>query len=543
MDYWHSLAGRLFKIVFSAYMVLAVIVTLVQLSIEYSATQRIIINDIDSLGKSFSGGVSGAMWEMDRPLLNIMARGMAQSATITGVRISGPDGEIIASVGETPQLTFAPIGILLAPFQYNITLLTKDTSNGVRSLGEMVIYSHRRVAFERVKYSLIVILINSIVKTCGLWLIFYVVITRVLSRPLSQMTEMVSQIKFASESNEMVSLKYPYRDELGVLAESVNKMQERLRKAHLELESVNTSLEETVAERTQRLSEMLKFNETILLDSPLPMGVYLFDGSCVLANSAYAMLFRTTTDRLMSLDFNEIDNLYMNGFRAHCLEALADGDSKNVDIKSFTASSRRRYLECRIIPTFTNGEAHLLVQLIDITERKQVEKDLRREAFHDSLTGLPNRRLLHKRLLHAMHTSSSQNTYFGVVFIDVNKFKQLNDTHGHEVGDKMLVEVASRLKNCVRSTDTIARLGGDEFVILLEGLGSELIEATNLGGLIAEKIQYALSSEYFLGDIRYLSSASIGVRVFMGEKDDPEQIIKIADEAMYEMKKASARTK
>ena len=99
------------------------------------------------------------------------------------------------------------------------------------------------------------------------------------------------------------------------------------------------------------------------------------------------------------------------------------------------------------------------------------------------------------------------------------------------------------MKNCVRSTDTIARLGGDEFVILLEGLGSELIEATNLGGLIAEKIQYALSSEYFLGDIRYLSSASIGVRVFMGEKDDPEQIIKIADEAMYEMKKASARTK
>ena len=543
MDYWHSLAGRLFKIVFSAYMTLAVIVTIAQLSIEYSTTQGMILRDIGSLGKSFSGSVSEAMWEMDRPLLNTMAKGLSQSSTVTGVRISNSNGDIIAAVGETPSLYSASTGNLLSSFQYDVTRITKVTPSGVRTLGEMVIFSDRRVAFERVKYSLIVILINSIVKTCGLWIIFYVVITRVLSRPLSQMTEMVSQIKFASESNDLVSLEYPYRDELGVLAESVNKMQERLKKAHLELESVNTSLEETVAERTQRLSEMLKFNETILLDSPLPMGVYLFDGSCVLANSAYAMLFGTTTDRLMSLDFNELDNLYMNGFRAHCLEALADGDSKNVEIKSFTASSRRLYLECRIIPTFTNGEAHLLVQLVDITERKQVEKDLRREAFHDSLTGLPNRRLLHKRLLHAMHTSSIQNTYFGVIFIDVNKFKELNDTHGHEVGDKMLVEVASRLQNCVRSTDTIARLGGDEFLILLEGLGADLIEATNLGGLIAEKIQYALSAEYFLGDIRHLSSASIGVRVFMGEKDDPEQIIKIADEAMYEMKKASASTR
>ena len=538
MDYRNSLAGRLFRWVFSAYLVLAVIVTITQLVIEYSTIQRLIGSDLASLGKSFNGGVAGAMWELDRPLMTTMARGIAQSSIVTGVCITSADGESFAAVGNVPTRTSSESGHIFAHYQSNSSRLLKQTRSGVRDIGQLTIFSDRSVALERIRHSFIIILINSIVKTVGLWIIFYLVITRGLSRPLSKMTEVVSQIKFASEANSTIPLEYPYQDELGSLTQSMNKMQERLFAARRELEMANYHLEETVAERTQRLSEALNFSETVLLSSPLAMGVYTADGRCVMANTAYSRLFATAPDILKATNLHDFESLQLAGLSEQCMAALKQQTPKQIEIQITAPLNRSLWLECRILPTCTNGEDHLLIQFIDLTERKLVEEELRHQAFHDPLTRLPNRRLLYDRLQQALRVSKRQNSHLAVLFLDLNKFKQLNDTHGHDVGDQLLIEVAARLKQAVRDSDTVARLGGDEFVVLLEGLGAGTEQAAEYVSSIADKIRAAMSKEYNLGGIRHQSSVSIGIKLLIDDEDDPDQVIREADEAMYEAKKS-----
>jgi diguanylate cyclase (GGDEF)-like protein len=184
-----------------------------------------------------------------------------------------------------------------------------------------------------------------------------------------------------------------------------------------------------------------------------------------------------------------------------------------------------------------------LIQFTDLTKRKRLEDELREYAFHDVLTRLPNRRLLLDRVTQAMHMSKRQNSYFAVLFLDVNKFKELNDAHGHDAGDQLLIQVANRLRHEVRETDTVARLGGDEFVVLLEGLGEDASGATEHANAVSDKINQVLSAEYVLGDIRHQGSVSIGIKVFDGDDADLDQILKEADAAMYEAKKGAASKK
>jgi diguanylate cyclase (GGDEF)-like protein len=119
-----------------------------------------------------------------------------------------------------------------------------------------------------------------------------------------------------------------------------------------------------------------------------------------------------------------------------------------------------------------------------------------------------------------------------VLFIDLTKFKEVNDTHGHDVGDQLLVAVAHRLRQVVRDSDTVARRGGDEFVVILEDLGKATGQAEDYAASIAKKIRRALGVEYSFGDIRYQGSCSVGTKVFTGE-GDPVQVLKEADMAMH----------
>ena len=381
MSYWQSLTGNLFKQVFGSYVILAIVVTCVQLSLEYAQTRQTIASDLVSLGSSFRGGVSGAMWELDRSLLTTMAQGIAQTSIVTGVRILSEDGKTFASVGETPATTDADSGALLAPFQFNTTRLARQTATGQRDLGQLTIYSSRSVAVERVKYSFIVILINSLIKTAGLWLIFYLVISRSLSRPLAQLTGVISRLEFAADSKEPIPLDYPHQDELGRLMGAMGKMQERLFAARGELEKVNLHLEETVAERTRNLADALEFNKTILLNSPIPVGVYAASGQCVLANDAYAQFVGATCEALRAQNFHNIASWQQTPLLGDCLTALAHHVPQQRDAHVVSSFGKEVWFEYRILPTQLNGTDHLLIQFLDLTVRKQMEEELRHLAY------------------------------------------------------------------------------------------------------------------------------------------------------------------
>lgn len=174
----------------------------------------------------------------------------------------------------------------------------------------------------------------------------------------------------------------------------------------------------------------------------------------------------------------------------------------------------------------------------DITERKSAEAQIRNLAFFDPLTQLPNRRLLADRLQHALASSARSRREGALLFIDLDHFKILNDTLGHDKGDLLLQEVARRISACVREGDTVARLGGDEFVVMLEGLSQHEREAAAQAESVGMKILAAIDQPFDLDGLNYATSSSIGITLFVATENGSEELMKRADLAMYQAKAA-----
>jgi diguanylate cyclase (GGDEF)-like protein/PAS domain S-box-containing protein len=181
---------------------------------------------------------------------------------------------------------------------------------------------------------------------------------------------------------------------------------------------------------------------------------------------------------------------------------------------------------------------HYVAIFMDITERKRAEEEIHRLAYYDTLTQLPNRRLLMDRLEQAIVASQRSHHHGALLFMDLDNFKILNDTKGHDVGDMLLVEVANRLRQCVRETDTVARLGGDEFVVLLQDLSSSEILAGNQVRVVGEKIINAINAPYILKQHEHHTSPSIGACLFHQRGVSVDELLKRADTAMYQAKAA-----
>jgi diguanylate cyclase (GGDEF)-like protein/PAS domain S-box-containing protein len=223
------------------------------------------------------------------------------------------------------------------------------------------------------------------------------------------------------------------------------------------------------------------------------------------------------------------------------------GQAGKMEFELIGLQGGRRWVETHAAPMKTRGETVHLAITRDITQRKQMEDQVRQLAFYDVVTDLPNRRLLLDRLNRAINASKRTGRYGAVVFLDLDNFKSLNDTHGHEAGDLLLIEVARRLTGSVREIDTVSRFGGDEFAVLLSELTADKAESTKEVGIIAEKIRIQLAEPYLLAirrggntltTLEHRCSASIGAVVFMSHECSQEDILRRADTAMYQAKDA-----
>ncbi len=178
----------------------------------------------------------------------------------------------------------------------------------------------------------------------------------------------------------------------------------------------------------------------------------------------------------------------------------------------------------------------LVIVYQDVTELRRASAEIEQLAFYDPLTRLPNRRLLLDRLQQAVVSTARSGKRGALLFVDLDHFKSLNDTLGHDVGDLLLQQVAARLKSCVREGDTVARLGGDEFVVMLESLSSQTFEAAAQTRLVGEKIVASLNQPYQLAQHLHASTPSVGATLFGEGQQVPADLLKQADIAMYQVK-------
>jgi diguanylate cyclase (GGDEF)-like protein len=188
------------------------------------------------------------------------------------------------------------------------------------------------------------------------------------------------------------------------------------------------------------------------------------------------------------------------------------------------------------------SESRFIVLSRNMTQRKTSEEEINRLAFYDPLTKLPNRRLMLDRLRQALAISARSGRMGALFFIDLDNFKTLNDTQGHDMGDLLLQQIAHRLTQCTRLGDTVARLGGDEFVILIEELSENRDEAAALAETIGEKILMATSQPCPLAGLDYLITPSIGVTLYADHMQSTDELLKQADLAMYQAKSAGRNT-
>lgn len=218
--------------------------------------------------------------------------------------------------------------------------------------------------------------------------------------------------------------------------------------------------------------------------------------------------------------------------------AIASHSPYNVEYRIQPGDGRVRWVSERGRASYDEAGRPLWLDgvILDVTDRKVAEAAIRDMAFYDALTGLPNRRLLLDRLDQQIVISARTGRYCGLLFIDLDNFKAINDALGHQAGDQLLIEVANRLRTIIRASDTVARLGGDEFVVMLEEVGNTPREARAAVQQVGEKILEELEPPYRLGEHSGTSTPSIGATIFCGFEASVDELIQRADQAMYRAK-------
>jgi diguanylate cyclase (GGDEF)-like protein/PAS domain S-box-containing protein len=278
---------------------------------------------------------------------------------------------------------------------------------------------------------------------------------------------------------------------------------------------------------------------SIVFESKMGICVTDTNGIVIEANTAFSKITGYSAQELRKKVFDFSALLPGNTvLKSKVLKSLANKGEWEGEIREQRkdGSSFTAWVNISEVPMKHNAQSYFVLCVYDITANKSSQEEIHNLAYFDPLTQLPNRRKLNETLSKILSTTPRPKSHGAALFIDLNKFKSLNDTRGHSVGDMLLIEVGHRLQHTIRIGDTVARVGGDEFVVLLEDLSEDLSKATHEANKIGTKILKSLARPYKLGDIQFSCGASIGINIF-GYDDLVLDVIQQADMAMYEAKK------
>jgi len=368
-----------------------------------------------------------------------------------------------------------------------------------------------------------------------------------ITKPIFDMNILNITVNHVLERAKQIHEKNKYHKNL---EEELRQGTSDLEQRSLELEKAYRNLNREIEER-RRVEEVIQqehtFIQTIIEGVRDPARIVSPDFEVQMMNQAALAILpsrQANQEQLNCYQAYRQINTPCTGQDHRCVlkEVIKTGKTVAIYHKEILGEDRERVFEIEASPLWNaDGTLHGILEVIrNITEDLSAETQLREHrerlhhlVYHDTLTNLPNRVLLQDRLSRMMIKAKRNNTFVAILFLDLDRFKKINETLGHDVGDKLLLEVARRIENCVRKSDTVARLGGDEFSVLLDDLRDIKFVA-----VVARKILHALSKPIMIQKYELYATSSIGISLYPNDSEDEDVLLRSADTALYRAKDA-----
>ncbi|WP_322003183.1 EAL domain-containing protein [Marinobacter alexandrii] len=488
----------------------------IQIYSDYRKDLSQIDNRMEVVEAGYSSSLARSLWALDQKLLQTQMEGILSLPDIVHLRLRiEPDSELV--MGDIPRDTQTR--------SHSFSLV--HMGDEMFELGELTVTADLKRVYEEMERKVGIILATQFLKTFFVSILIIWIFQHFVTRHLSTMADYARDFSLSNLSRPL-ELDRPITpsnesDELGRVTDAINQMRERLN--------------DDVIRQERDAAEIRKFSKAI---EQSPSSVLICDRKwrVEFANQKFTQLTGYNASSILgkhpgALSENDLENRESRHlWQSIRLQVQRVGVWQG-EVNSIRKNGERFWEQLIVTPIKDSCGATTgyLILGEDISIRKRYEQQLLRQANYDILTGLPNRMLALDRLKLALAQARRENTQVGVMFLDLDNFKHINDTLGHDAGDNLLIEAARRISSCLRGTSTVARLGGDEFLVILPGLTGP--EASSQ---VADRILKTFSPPYILNGQEVFITTSIGIAVFPVDSDNSGTLLQHADAAMYQAK-------
>jgi diguanylate cyclase (GGDEF)-like protein/PAS domain S-box-containing protein len=530
-SFFHGISFQLAKIGIILAFVLSFIMSTGQTYLDYRNQQKELATLIDRVLQVAKPPAARSVATLDEELSNEVVNGLLRYGFIFEVIIVDEQGNIL-SKGESKR-DVAPTRWLTQKISNPILEYSADlkipgyldgTAGKIRFKVDMDLalagfYSRSQLS-----------LLTGILRNMFLVLMLFVVFYFTLTKPLVKLAREINDINLDHPGvNRLTPLAPSRKDELAQLISSSNHLLDAVELSLAKRRAVEIALRKSEEHLRQIIDKL-----PVMIGARNIAGYYLF------ANKALADELGFEPEQMRNLHVRQllknsvfdIDTMLQNDYRVI-------RENKELDVveeRFINATGGQLFLQTHIMPFAFYDEKVALIVSVDITERKNAQAKMEFMAHHDALTGLPNRIQLVERLEHELRRAERHGYYGAVLFIDLDQFKNINDSLGHPVGDRVLQAVATRLVETVRDEDLVVRLSGDEFVVVLTVLDQNIETAALRAGEISEKIRSVISQPCLYDKVELRVTCSVGVVVYPDKDNSVHELLRFADTAMYQVK-------